>query len=126
MADGQSLSSLADDDVYALCGNILDNAVNALSAISPVSERLLVLTIKTQGELLLIHEENPFVGSLAYADGLPLTTQENENYAHGFGTASIRRIVENYRGTLYLHDRDGWFYVDIAIPLPSEDPANAR
>lgn len=117
MADGTSLKSLAPDDVYVLFGNILDNAIEAQESVQPENERYIIITVKTTGKMLVIHEENRMSGKLKYQDGLPMTTKKNETMDHGFGTRSIRHIATAYDGTLSMTDKDGWFMLDIVIPL---------
>lgn len=117
MADGTSLKDLAPDDVYVLFGNILDNAIEAQESVQPENERYIILTVKATGKMLVIHEENRMSGKLRYQDGLPMTTKKNENMDHGFGTRSIRHIAATYDGALSMTDKDGWFMLDIAIPL---------
>ena len=118
MADGDALNALPPNDVYALFGNILDNAIEAQTHVPEEDGRYIVITVRSVGKMLIIHEENRMSGHLHYENGLPRTTKNNDAMNHGFGTKSIRHIVTEHGGTLAMEDRDGWFVLDIAIPLP--------
>lgn len=119
MADGAALQQLPPQDMYVLFGNVLDNAIEAVQHILPEPERLILITVRRQGNMVLIHEENPYIGQINYAYGLPITTKENSAQTHGFGTQSMRHIVEAHHGTLAFSDNEGWFNVDITIPVGS-------
>lgn len=116
MADGEKLSFLDGSDLYCLFGNIVDNALEAVKAIDQRERRIINLTVKTQGDLLLIQEDNYFNGSLTFRDSLPVTTKEDKNY-HGFGLRSIRMIVHKYEGELSARVDGDVFHLNILFCL---------
>ena len=112
MADGEKLDFLDGSDLYCLLGNIVDNALEAVKAISEQERRVINLLVKAQGNLLMIQEDNYFDGTLTFRDGLPVTTKEDKNY-HGFGMRSIRMIVQKYDGELTTYVDGDVFHLNI-------------
>lgn len=97
LADGRRIGFMEDSDIYALFGNILDNAIEATKTVTEEEKRIISLTIGTTGDLLLIDSQNYYAGEIRFVDGLPQTSKENKEY-HGFGTRSIKTLTEKYGG----------------------------
>lgn len=119
MADGRRMDFMEDSDIYALFGNILDNAIEAVRDMEAADERLISLTVATQGELLRIEEENYFSGHLVFAEGLPVTSKGDTTH-HGFGTRSIRMLTEKYQGDFKISIQDNIFSLSIILPIPQK------
>lgn len=62
--------------------------------------------------MVMIHLENYCSSQLKFVDGLPETTKENKMY-HGYGTKSIRYIVEKYHGFMEMRQEDGKFILEV-------------
>lgn len=118
MADGRRLDFMEDCDVYALFGNILDNAIEAVRQVEDPELHVIALTVDTKDDFLIIECENYFSGKLVFDDGLPLTTK-SDSQNHGFGTHSIRTLSEKYDGTFKLSVQDDIFTLSILIPIPA-------
>ncbi|MBQ8162083.1 MAG: sensor histidine kinase [Clostridia bacterium] len=118
IADGRHLSFLQDEDVYALFGNIMDNAIDAVSRIADPERRLISLSVRNRAGCLIIEEENFFEGEIRFDDGLPVTSKEDRAY-HGFGMQSIRMLTERYEGDIQLESDGGIFKLSIMLPIPS-------
>ena len=116
LADGRSLGFMEDSDVYALFGNILDNAIEAASKISDPDKRQISLTVSNREGFLLIEAENFFSGEVTFEQGLPVTTKEDRGF-HGFGTRSIQILTEKYGGDLSMTVEDGIFRLSIMLPI---------
>ena len=112
MADGEKLSFLEDSDLYCLFGNVLDNALEAVKRLEQQERRVINLSVKARGGMLIIQEENYFDGTITFEDGLPMTTKADKGY-HGFGMRSIRMIVHKYKGELNTYTADGVFHLNI-------------
>lgn len=112
MADGEKLAFMDGGDLYCLFGNIIDNALEAVSALAQRERRVINLVVKARGDLLVIQEDNYFDGTLAFRDGLPMTTKEDKGY-HGFGMRSIRMIVHKYEGELTAYGNGDVFHLNI-------------
>lgn len=119
MADGRRLGFMEDCDIYALFGNILDNAIEAASKVTNPEQRMISLTVGTKGNFLTIEAENFFSGPLSFEDGLPITTKEDK-LNHGFGTQSIRILVDKYDGYMKFSAEEDIFTLSILLPLPPE------
>lgn len=119
MIDGSQLSFMKPADIYALFNNILDNAIEAVLGIGEPSQRFIRMKVRTSHGMLIVHENNPFIGELRFHDGLPQTTKDDRRY-HGFGMRSIRMIVEQYGGILKVHADNQNFTLNIVIPLPHQ------
>lgn len=125
MVDGSALSFIADDDLYFLFTNILDNAIEAVLGLGDQSKRSIALTVKHvgadpegNGGFVALREDNYFDGNLLFSEGLPQTTK-GDTSNHGFGMRSIRRCVEQYGGELNVRGDDGIFTLTATIPIPS-------
>ena len=120
MAEGGDLSFMSDADIYSLFGNILDNAVEAVMKVEP-ERRAVTLSIKTVGNMIVVHEQNYFAGKIKFVNGTPATSK-NDTSQHGYGILSIRRIVEKYDGGLDI-SADGDIYTLNAAVLRAAVPA---
>lgn len=117
IADGSTLDFMTPAEIYSLFGNALDNALQATRAVDDPERRSISLVVRRAGNLATIHVENYFVGERRFSpDGLPVTTQRAEN-GHGYGTRSMRQIVERHGGTLALGTRGDVFTLDAMIPV---------
>lgn len=121
IADGTILNGIAPSDLYALFGNILDNAIEAVSQIGDRDRRTIGLTVKESLGMVMIHAENFYAGKVVLKDGLPVTTKRRDDgkldtLNHGFGTQSIRHVAQNYGGSLKCQAANGVFTLDILLP----------
>lgn len=115
--EGTRLSFLTAPDLYALFGNIIENAIEYLDTVPNHNLRFLHITSRTQAGMFIITAENYFSGELEFDEsGLPVTTKADQNY-HGFGTKSIRLIAEKYGGTANIKTKNNTFIVLLMFPL---------
>ena len=114
IADGKCLNFIDEADLYSFFGNILDNAIEAVSK-PDVQEKLISLSVKQAGGLISINEHNYYSGELDFESGLPLTTKQNKQY-HGYGMKSIKNIVEKYGGEITVTAHGGVFNLNIIFP----------
>lgn len=119
MIDGSQLSFMKPTDIYALFGNAIDNAIEAVLNIDEPSQRFIRMKVRTGHGMLVVHVSNPFTGELRFHDGLPQTTKADRRY-HGFGMRSIRMIAEQYGGTVNVHTDGQDFMLNVVIPLPRQ------
>ncbi len=113
MADGRGLEFVKPHHLYALLGNAIDNAMEAVQVL-PEGERVISLSLRRQGELVHIHVENPCAGTFTMRGGLPVTTKGDENY-HGFGMLSMKTVAEQYGGGLSVQIEEGIFSLDMML-----------
>ena len=105
IADASKLDFMKDADVYALFGNIFDNAIEAVHKVETDSGRTIGLNIKTVNSFLIINAFNQYAGEITLVDGLPKTTKKDTAY-HGFGLKSIKYIVQKYHGEMTIDVKD--------------------
>ncbi len=118
VADGTALGFMANADLYALFGNVLDNAINAVMDVHS-SERTIGVVVRRVGELVSVNVHNCYEGNIDFDEnGLPRTKQSHD--FHGFGMKSIQRIVRQYGGTLSITTKDRIFILNLMIPIPNK------
>lgn len=118
-ADGKQLDFMDDNDIYALFGNMLDNAVESSSKNPDTENRFIHLDLFTRGDMLFISEENDCMVKPVMQDGLPQTTKDDLN-THGYGVRSMEYLVKQYSGDILFEHDDGRFRVEIIIPIPDK------
>lgn len=116
MADGEILSEINSPDLYAIFGNILDNAMESVSVLSDPEQRAIGLTVQKQGNLAVIHAENYFDHPIHMENGLPQTTKQDSRF-HGFGLRSVQMLAEKYGGSLSVSTEENIFRLNVLIPM---------
>ena len=117
MIDGRKLDFIEDGDLYCLFGNLMDNALEAVTKIENRDKRIINITVKSNGNILLVQSDNYFDGNVVFDDnGLPITSKEDKNY-HGFGVQSIKLIVEKYNGVMTTYCNQDVFHLNILFHL---------
>lgn len=116
MMEGQQLSFMKQSDIYALFGNAVDNAIEAVEKLADEERRFISVRVRSEKGMLVIHFENYYEGTITFSKGMPQTTKEDKRY-HGFGMKSIRMIVEKYQGHFAVRAQDGIFTLNILLPL---------
>ena len=107
MVDGKLFDFIREVDLYTMFGNALDNAMEAVKDLDG-ERRVISLTSSILGNMFSISIRNYYNTELEFEDGLPVTTKEDAS-KHGYGMASIKRIVESYGGNVQIILRDGVF-----------------
>ena len=115
VADGRELANIAEEDIFSLFCNALDNAIESAKK-APPEKRLIALNMETRGKLLVVHIDNYCAEKLVFEDGLPQTTKEDK-LNHGFGVRSIRYISEKYGGTMIASQQGEFFCLNVLLPL---------
>lgn len=115
IVDGKHLTFIKDADLFALFGNILDNAVEAADKVTEPDKRCITLTVGKERGVLMIREDNYFTGAVVKnADGL-IDTAKGDKNNHGFGLKSIRDIALRNGGILHVNTQDDIFQLSIAF-----------
>ncbi|MCH5351143.1 MAG: sensor histidine kinase [Clostridiales bacterium] len=112
LIDGEKLDFLEVGDLYCLFGNLIDNALEAVRGIEDKDRRIINISVKKKGDLIILQEENYYDGEITFEDGLPVTTKKDKDY-HGFGMRSIKMIVNKVGGELTSFAADGVFHLNI-------------
>ena len=114
--DGKSISFMHKTDISALFGNIIDNAIEYLSKVEPKENRVLNMNVFLNKRTVGMHVENFCDRKIEFKDGLPLSTK-NDAFYHGFGTKSMKYIVNKYHGNMIIANKDNLYTIDIMMPL---------
>lgn len=116
IVDGKELGFMEAADIYSLFGNALDNAIESVIKLSE-EKRIISLRVVQKGEMLHIHLENYYAEPIVFEDGLPVSTKGDAAF-HGFGTKSIRHVVQRYDGELRISVDEERFYLDVLFSRP--------
>lgn len=102
--------SFSDSDISSILSNALENAVHAAS-LSEKGKRKIEMDLRVKNDTLLISVKNTYVGKIELADGIPLS----KTAGHGFGTQSIRYVVEKLKGNCQFVVDDEFFILRIVL-----------
>lgn len=116
VTDGSQMGFIDTIDLYAILGNAMDNAIEAVGKIREKEKRQIDVMIHRQHNFLVMNIMNPMAEQLVYEDGIPLTTKKDKR-SHGFGLRSIRQILKKYDGFLTVSEEDGCFSLKMLIPV---------
>lgn len=101
---------LEHGDIGVLYGNLLDNAIEACRKVEADRRFIRIENKFTAGKMLLIIEN-----SKTGEKNQSLTTTKRDNYSHGRGIHSVRRVVEKYSGTITFTDKGEVFEVSAML-----------
>lgn len=114
--DGSAFSFMSVSDLTSLFGNIIDNAIEAVSK-EEGDYRLIKISASVKNGFLSLNEENYVTEKVSFSsDGLPISKKENQVY-HGFGSKSIKYIARKYGGTYSFTQKGNRFQVSLLFPL---------
>lgn len=116
MADGSKLNFIKLEDIYAIFGNALDNAISAVLDLSDPKKRIISVKIINQKKLIMIQIQNYYEKELKFEDGLPVTTKGNRKH-HGYGMKSIRYTAEKYNGIITVQAESQIFMLQVLLPI---------
>lgn len=124
MADCSKLSFIADEDLYSLFGNAIDNAIEAVMKIQEKDKRNINVIVRNINRFVSILVENYYDGTIDLdKDGFPITTKGDKDY-HGYGLRSIQMIVGKYSGDLKIEAKKDVFDLSVMFVVP--DAAEAK
>lgn len=115
MIDEKSIGFMNGNDIYSLFGNILDNAIEAVTKINNSSKKVINMSIVRKGAFINIHSYNYYETPIIMENGIPQTTKK-DSFFHGYGMKSIRMIVDKYEGEMVITAEDNIFDINIVFP----------
>ncbi len=116
LADGKLLSFVSPSHLYALFGNAIDNAVEAVKPLEKEDKRIIGITLRREENLAVIEICNYFSGRIEIKDGLPETSKEDGN-RHGYGMRSMKYVAESYGGKIGAAIDGDMFTLTVSIPV---------
>ena len=115
MIDGKLFDFLTAMEIYAMFGNVLDNAIEGVEKVADESRRMISLKGVGMGGRILLVVENYYENEIQLRDGLPVTDKE-EKTRHGFGLRSVRSIAEQHGGMISVDAQDNVFRLTVIMP----------
>lgn len=115
IADGSGLSFMSESELYSMFGNLLDNAIEAVSVLEE-EKRVISLSVKRKYGFLSINAHNYYSSNLVFDGSLPKTTKQDK-FNHGYGMKSLKLLCEKYGGELSVTAEKNVFNVNIIFPL---------
>lgn len=93
-------------DITSIVGNLLDNAINAVSKIAEQDRKITVNLSYDKGRLF-IAVQNKYDGIIKMTKGRPVTDKDTSE--HGYGLKNVERTLEKYNGHIEYQHNDGIF-----------------
>ena len=108
---------IPDPELCAILSNGLENSLNAVFEL-PESLKWVDLYCEMKLNKLLLEIRNPYLGEVIIRNDLPESADPLQN--HGYGSRSIRSIVNRHNGLCIFEPRNGIFTLRVVIPLQTE------
>lgn len=105
LPQGLNISSF---DSTVIFGNLIDNALQALSLVP--ENKFIDLALHYSKGMLLIKITNPFTNEIIKSGDKVITTKADKKN-HGYGLTSVKETVEKYDGTIDIIPDDNTFTV---------------
>ncbi|MBE6852525.1 MAG: GHKL domain-containing protein [Ruminococcus sp.] len=102
-------------DIITIIGNLLDNAIRAVTEL-PEDKRNLFMKIVYSQDRLIIQSINPYCSEVKYSNGEIISSKEDADN-HGYGIKNIEHIVNKYDGYMEINHEHSLFKVDILLYL---------
>lgn len=108
IANGFELSFMNPCDLYALFGNAVDNAIEAVENVEDPEKKYIGLTVRLVGKFYSVHLQNYTREKVSFENGLPQTGKPDKNN-HGYGVKSMQMLVKKYGGGNFFYSGRGYF-----------------
>lgn len=105
-------SDIEDRDLACLFGNILDNAIEA---ISELEEKRIEIIFSVENASRMIIFKNT-IGKSVLKNNPDLRSTKNDSSSHGFGHKIVEKIVKDHRGMIDYFEEGDMFGVQIIFP----------
>ena len=103
---------IKSDDFVTIIGNLLDNALEAVSKLQ--DDKYIYFSMKYTKGTLLITVKNSFNGRVKMNGGCYLT-EKDDTKLHGIGLESVRSAIRNYNGDMIITHSNSVFTVKIML-----------
>lgn len=117
--DGMLFSFLEAMDIYALLGNIMDNAIESMAHVDCEEKRFISLKANRVGDMAVLVVENYFEHDLEFEHGIPVTSKDEKN-SHGFGLRSIISIAKDHGGGVAIQTENHVFKLVVSMCLEED------
>jgi two-component system sensor histidine kinase AgrC len=106
--------NIEDIDISIIIGNLIDNAIDACEKKSGV--KIIEIEIYNNKNYLIITVKNS-IEKTVLRDNPKLKTIKKDKRNHGFGTSSIKSVVEKYNGMIDYYELNNMFCCSILLQL---------
>ncbi|MCR4818622.1 MAG: GHKL domain-containing protein [Fretibacterium sp.] len=104
-------------DYCAMLGNLLENALRAVSTLPPEQRHISVISSMLSDNMLGLAMDNPFSGEIIFdKNRLPHSGRKG----HGIGLVSVMNTVRRYGGSMNIKTENGVFSVEILLYSTAE------
>ena len=108
---------VSDLDLCALVGNLLDNAIEACERLDAGEKRRIEISLRIVERALLLRVQNSCRGAHALSQRMDSHSQKR-NGPGGTGLKSMRRIVKNHGGELFIRPGEDDKTMSVSVYLP--------
>lgn len=114
-------NSIDDNDLCAIVGNLLDNAIEACGLPSKISEQLeserryINFEFLVKGKNIVISVQNSYFHEIIQNNGRYIS-RKNKTF-HGIGLSLLDSVVHKYNGHIMRKHENGVFETFIILPL---------
>ena len=119
-ADGAILQFMKPYHLYSLLGNAIDNARECLQKLENFPSKEIVINISRQERMCVIKISNHVSAPIQFKGGLPVSNK-NDPEEHGYGTKSMKNVVELYSGFIKFYQEEDSFVALAVMPIPEEN-----
>lgn len=109
----KNLDGVEDEDLCALLGNMLDNAIEAC-VLCDKNKRMIEVNISSYSTQIVITVSNSVEGDVLERNHDLVTTKKDANN-HGFGVESIRQIAKKYDGYVRFYQDNSVFNCKVLL-----------
>ncbi len=116
-ANGSLLNFMKAHHIYSLIGNALQNAIECLKDEKKTEHKQLTISITQHGNMCIIRTENHVSHTVEMdQEGMPIT-QKSDKANHGYGTKSMKEVVNRYSGQIMFSQKENIFTMVAMLPL---------
>jgi hypothetical protein len=120
LCDGKAISFIDETHLYALLSNALSNAIEASKKIVDEKERVIDFTIKKNHSFVFLEITNYFDGQINFDENGKPFSSKTDGSNHGYGTQSMKYIVDQYNGDLSYSAKNHIFRLLAFFPEHSQ------
>lgn len=123
-AEGEAMDFMKPHHIYSLVGNALENSIESVRHEKDEANREIKLSVVRRENMCVFTTSNYVSREVTFDNGLPVTDKPNAE-EHGFGTRSMRNVVNKYAGELGFYQDGDIFSVTVMLPCPESDSKKA-
>lgn len=99
-------------DLVVVIGNLLDNAIEALSN---QKKGKFCLEMRYDKGMLFIHSSNTYTGEIIRRGKSFISTKRASEEVHGIGLHNVKRVIDQYHGDIVIHTENNLFSIKVVM-----------